>query len=367
MIIMAIDDSNAYVSRQHGAEFFNGAISRYHSVFPFITRLITHLCAPGFCFLMGAAVVWFAASRRGRGWTELQILQKLAARGFALFLVGQFLENPVVLAQSFLKGPAVRLATMSMPPPMDGLPSYWGFIKMSNLGVVMMACSVLLRFGVRVWAVAGVLCVAATNSLLPADGAVGPLWKTILLELGLSGHMVGVYPVIPWLGVAACGMCFGYWWKQRAGSSPALVSGLGLAMVGFAMLVRFAGGWGNLQLPRDNSWIEFLNNVKYPPSLVFWTLSVGVDLLLLAALMCLPGLYRSAKSPLMVFGQTPLFFYIVHLYLFAVTGFLFFREAAPLWVTYPVWLGGLILLYPVCAWYRQFKLAKAPESLWRMF
>ena len=40
-----------------------------------------------------------------------------------------------------------------------------------------------------------------------------------------------------------------------------------LLLTGF--FLREAGGWGNIRPQRDLGWIEFLNNVKYPPSLVF--------------------------------------------------------------------------------------------------
>jgi uncharacterized membrane protein len=137
-----------------------------------------------------------------------------------------------------------------------------------------------------------------------------------------------------------------------------LLAGLGL---------RAAGGWGNIRLPRDNGWIEFLNNVKYPPSLVFWTTAVGADLLLLALLIRLPDGMKSERSPLIVFGQTPLFFYLTHFYLLTAFAFVFFREPSSLEGAYGMWAVVLIILYPVCAWYRRFKMTKPKESLWRMF
>ena len=68
-----------------------------------------------------------------------------------------------------------------------------------------------------------------------------------------------------------------------------------------------------------------------------------------------------------MFGQTPLFFYVAHFYLLAACGFVFFREAAPLEGAYLVWAPVLVVLYPVCAWYRTFKMTKPRESLWRLF
>ena len=81
----------------------------------------------------------------------------------------------------------------------------------------------------------------------------------------------------------------------------------------------------------------------------------------------LPAWVRGARSPLLVFGQTPLFFYITHFYLLLAFGFLLFQKPGSLQVAYVMWVVVLVLLYPVCAWYRGFKLAKPRESLWRMF
>lgn len=107
--------------------------------------------------------------------------------------------------------------------------------------------------------------------------------------------------------------------------------------------------------------------MKYPPSAVFWCLTLGIDLLLLGALMRLPEFIKAPRSPLIVFGQTPLFFYIAHFWLFTALAFVFFREPASLANMYWVWGAGVIALYPVCAWYRDFKLSKPRESLWRIF
>ena len=366
MMFMAIDHVNAYVSRQHGSEFWNGAVTVYSSSFAFLTRLITHLCAPGFFFLMGAGIYWFATSRRDSGWTASQVTRRTAWRGFAILLTGQFLENPILFTTFFLAPPAVALSHLTLAPPNDATQPFWGFITLSGLGAVMIVCAFLLRLPPWTWFVVSAASVLATHTLLPSDGHTGPLWASVLLAPGISQHVLVMYPVIPWLAVATFGMYFGYLWKSR----PALQSNvwiLGLALIAVAVTVRALAGPGNLVLPRDASWIEFFNNVKYPPSLVFWTLSVGVDLVILAALMRLPAAIRSVNSPFVVYGQAPLLFYVAHFYVLAAIGFTFFRTAAPLEMTYAIWLVILVIFYPICRAYRTFKLAKPAESLWRLF
>ena len=82
----------------------------------------------------------------------------------------------------------------------------------------------------------------------------------------------------------------------------------------------------------------------------------------------LAGLMRvSERSPLLVYGQTPLFFYFAHFLSFLALGFLLFREPGTIAHVYLAWAAVVVALYPACVWYRRFKLSKPPESLWRMF
>ena len=365
MMIMAVDHASAYIARQHASEFWAGAMSAYTSAFPFLTRWITHLCAPGFFFLLGAGVYWYAATRSGQG--EAAAMRRTVWRGFVIVLLGQFIEAPLLVIETFLKPAAVSLNRITAPPPNDGtFTLFWGFITLTGLGLAMMACGLLLRLRPWTWLLVSALCVVATHTLLPASGQTGPLWLSVLLVPGISHHVVVMYPAIPWLAVAAAGMYFAYWWRRNPQQAGRRVWMVGLALVAVSVALRAARGWGNIRLPRDGSWIEFLNNVKYPPSFVFWTMSVGIDLLLLALLARMPRIVRSAPSPLVVFGQTPLFFYLAHFALLTVLALAFFHEPASLAGAWGMWAVVLAVLYPVCLWYRNFKMSKPRESFWRM-
>ena len=360
MMLMAIDHSSAFIARQHASEFWAGAMSAYESAFPFLTRWITHLCAPGFFFLMGAGIYWSAARR-----PDASPVRSTIWRGTVIFLCGQFFEKPLASLQGSLKPPAVSLNKITAPPPVDGSDLYWMFLVLSGLGATMIVCALLLRLRPWMWLTVSALCVIATHSLLPASGQPGPWWSVALLTPGLSQHIFVLYPLIPWLAGAAAGMYFGYWWRNDPDRARRQIWIIGLVLVCVGIAIRAAGGWGNIRPPRDASWIEFLNNVKYPPSLVFCTMSLGIDLLLLALLIRLPEAIKSARSPLIVFGQTPLFFYIAHFAALAAFAFVFFREPGSLQMAYGMWAVVLLLLYPVCAFYRNFKMAKPPESPWR--
>jgi uncharacterized membrane protein len=51
IILMAIDHARAFVAKNHPGEFWGHALPDYGSdALAFLTRLVTHLCAPGFMF-----------------------------------------------------------------------------------------------------------------------------------------------------------------------------------------------------------------------------------------------------------------------------------------------------------------------------
>jgi predicted acyltransferase len=117
--------------------------------------------------------------------------------------------------------------------------------------------------------------------------------------------------------------------------------------------------------------IDFLNVVKYPPGITFLLLTLGIDLVLLAIFA---RIWRGKPSsrfwylnPLFVFGKTPLFFYILHLYLYGFIGRTFFSEGTGIPGMFIWWLAGLVILYPFCLVYGRFQDTRAPDSIWRFF
>jgi uncharacterized membrane protein len=140
---------------------------------------------------------------------------------------------------------------------------------------------------------------------------------------------------------------------------------VGLAfLVGF-MLIRYLDGFGNIRPLEGNSWIDFLNVVKYPPSIAFTLLTTGINLILLGALARLPESLQRYFNPLVVYGQVPLFFYVLHLFLYAGLGWLLARHGTTIERMLPIWLLGLVILYPLCLWFGRIKHAQPPNSVLR--
>ena len=132
------------------------------------------------------------------------------------------------------------------------------------------------------------------------------------------------------------------------------------------------------------SLLSFLNATKNPPSLLYLSMTVGPALVVLSLL---ENVQNKFASILIVYGNVPLFYYILHIYLIHLlsaiaffmrghsleeaskTGNVFpFYFLAPgegygLTIVYAVWLFVVMLLYPLCKWYDKYK-SSHKEKWW---
>ncbi len=369
MVLMALDHVVAFVYRYHPSEVWAGAWTRYASWERFVTRLVTHLCAPGFFLMMGAGVALFLEARREQGWTDSQARGFLWKRGLLLLLINQLIEN-----RAWTLGFMVSQAPPAAVPdgPWPGTPGSMTFVfsVLSGLGMALILSSLLLRLRTLYLALLATGIIAASVVFTPGPEHLRDFYSLPLRLLflpGQTGSGFVLYPLVPWSGVALWGIVFGRMLHRHKDRTLALLPWIGLGMVAVAILVRGIGGPGNLRLPRDGSVIEFFNLIKYPPSLVFLLLFAGVNVLLMSAWNRIGDRMGRMGGILTTFGQVPLFYYLLHLFFYCFIGAIGFRKGASLPVTYLVWLLGLIPLYFACRAYRRFKSTTPVDSLWRFF
>ena len=173
------------------------------------------------------------------------------------------------------------------------------------------------------------------------------------------------YPVVPWLGVTGLGLLFGKLLLRDAHEADRLARWTGLGLLVLFVIIRTIGGFGNFnEVPAG--WIGFLNVVKYPPSLAFLTMTLGINLLLMGIWSRSGSHPQTRYLPLVVFGRVALFFYLLHLWVYSLLG-LFFKAGSGLVTMYGFWLLGLMILYPFCYMYNRFKSFTPLTSLWRFF
>jgi uncharacterized membrane protein len=182
------------------------------------------------------------------------------------------------------------------------------------------------------------------------------------------------YPFVPWLAMMMLGWVFGrHIVLSNAGKTNVkpikilIVSGIILLLT--FVIVRAVNDYGNMFLYRaDGSWQQWLHVSKYPPSLSYSALELGLLALCLALLMKIePRIGVRPNGPILVFGQTAMFFYLLHRLVLEIPATYFgLRGFGDISTTYIVWAIMLVPLYYACIWYRDVKKAY-PDSVLKYF
>lgn len=324
----------------------------------FLTRWITHYCAPTFVFLAGTS-----ASLSGRRKSRSELGAFLVKRGVWIAA----LEFTVVrFAWSFDLDYGTGLFLLVM----------WA------IGASMVVLAALVRLPVGVVGAFGVFVMAAHNLLdgLPSAplGLPAPVWSVLHVPGRVPFGFVG-YPLIPWIGVMAAGYAFGSVYAWPAAKRRRLLVQAGLGMTAAFVVLRASGGYGDpspwsTQPTPAFTALSFLNVTKYPPSLDYLLMTLGPMLVLLAAFERWPKL---ESRVLVTFGRVPLFAYVVHLMIAHLAAVLtavavgfdaslllvfpFFYPPEwgfPLPVVYLAWVGVLALLYLVSRWFAGVKTGR---------
>ena len=367
MVLMALDHASFFIARMHSREFWGTALPDYTSVFPFLLRLVSHLCAPGFFFLMGVGMALMVTARLREGWSHQRLTRFFLVRGALLIGLQLLVENPA-WGLAFVYGVPGSFVSRGGPLPGggEGMAVYFGVLF--ALGGVMMVLALTMRWYWYFHLAMALGAIFLTQWVTPGPDASQQLFhEGLRLSMipGRTGQVVVYYPVLAWLGVAGLGIVVGKW-LAAAGNDREVFRWIGIAgallLICFG-LIRSLGGFGNIHDPAPG-WIGFLNVTKYPPSLAFLCLTLGVNGVLLSGI-ALTGIGSGYLSrALLVFGREPLFFYVIHLYLFGLMGWLVPAGVPPMHMLL-FWLVGLGVLYPLCQLYYRFKRTQPSSSLWR--
>ncbi len=341
MAIMALDHSSGEFNV--GRLFTDGALF-YSAGTPlptaqFLTRFVTHLCAPSFVALAGTSLALSLARRsQGSAWNvDRHLLTRgLIIAGFELWVSLFWMPPGRFLFQVLY---AIGTSYLFMIP----------LRRLPSVALLAIASSIVL-FGEGVIRACGW-----------ASGAA-PALAGLLLVPGRHGRVMIAYPTLHWLAMMLFGFVFGRLLAKRPDRRRVQ---RGLALAGVALLalfavVRGANGYGNMDLPRyDGSLVQWLHVSKYPPSLSFVLLEIGILALLLAVLQFVEERTTpSSDGVLLVLGQTPMFFYLLHIPLLVLGAHaLGLEHTLGLGATYTIAVVVIAVLYPACRVYRRYKMA----------
>jgi uncharacterized membrane protein len=354
MILMALD---------HTRDFFGSSGPNPRDVADpvlFLTRWITHYCAPVFIFLAGISAYLYGA--RGRSTGELS--RFLLTRGLFL-IVAEF--TIVRFGWTFNPGFSVLVAQV-----------IWA------IGASMVALAGLVwlpRAAVAVFALALIAGHNLFDGVQPANlGGMAWLWS-FLHEGGnvQAGNLrlFVLYPLIPWIGVMAAGFALGPVFTGAAEQRRRVLVGLGLAVTAGFVVLRASNLYGDpAPWQAQETWLStvlsFLNCEKYPPSLLYLAMTLGPALLLLAAF---EGVRGRLAGWITIYGRVPLLYYVAHIYLLhlaalAMVLIVYWNDLS--WMTasppqkpadygfslpgvYVIWLLAVAALYPLCRWFAGVK------------
>ncbi|MCK6391861.1 MAG: heparan-alpha-glucosaminide N-acetyltransferase domain-containing protein [Azonexus sp.] len=315
----------------------------------FFTRLTSHVCAPVFVLLTG-----LGAALYGSGRSREDTAAYLAKRSLLLVV----LELTVVgFGWSF-----------SVSPPMIYLQVIWA------IGLAMLALSVLLWLPRAMQIGLAALIIFGHNALdgvqFTRDAAGFIPWAILhdrsVIELGGGLAVRTSYPLLPWIGIILFGYLLGPLYAQTTAAATRkrrLFAMAWAALAGFVVL-RLVNVYGDHVWQAGNtalaSLMAFLNLTKYPPSLHFILLTLGLGLLALASLERTQGGKVLARI-----GRVPMFFYLAHIYLLHLLYLLFVElyglnqglrfGFSQVWMLWAMVLPVLAALYFPCRWFAQLK------------
>ena len=367
MILMALDHVRDFVHR--GAMSASPTDLATTTPVLFLTRWVTHLCAPTFMLTAGlGAFLWW---RRGR--TKAQLSVFLLSRGAWLMLLEVTVMRWAYDFDLVRRYPVLLLVLWVLGLCMIGL-----------AGLVWLPIPVLATLSLAVIALHNGLDGVTADRFGSAAGAWNLLHQPGAFVIAGIPVIVG-YPLIPWIAVMALGFCAGPLFLMERQRRRRRLAAIGAAAIVWFIVERAINAYGDpvpwaTQPSPGFTVLSVLNTTKYPPSLDFLLMTLGPALL---ALAWLDGPALQPSNPLVVFGRVPLFYFVLHFYLghlaavllaFARYGvgartFVFHRLPSmggpaalfpprfgeDLWVVYLVWGIIVLALYPACRWFGSLK------------
>ncbi|KAK4193167.1 hypothetical protein QBC35DRAFT_480818 [Podospora australis] len=384
MALMALDHTAMMLNAwPHGTavdgENDSRDVHRWNRTAAYVIRTLTHLCAPGFTFLLGMGVVYFSRSRTNLSWTSRQMGWHFFVRAVVLTAVSELLGlvisvgrvwffNIVLFALAvdyFLAGvlwlalarteKALAFALLKALPlrrkdkddpteallqPRDGIAEDIApdrtIIRAADISWHAHNVFLAILSAVTIWwniwlSPTGGHCGVEPVAKLP-DSIFATIWfYNIFTDRVLSG-----FPPLAWLSFAVLGLLYGRIILARSWTARSIRLGNALAGLVFLLIFVFSrlfhfgnlsegclhmaehAGQGNQYLASARS---FFYLTKYPPDVAFWAFTMAANHLLLAFFAAIPVKFAERTFHVfLVYGTSALFFYILHMFVLLALG-----------------------------------------------
>lgn len=333
----------------------------------FFSRWITHFCAPTFVLLSG-----ISAFLAGKNRTNNQLAGFLLKRGLWLIFVELVIINFITALD-----PSFYLFVLQVIWAIGGSMVILGLLVWVRLNPTAIGL-----IGLFIFLSHNVIDQMHNNTI-----KTNLIWRILLSSDGFSridtiapGHiLLAAYALLPWTGVMLCGYGLGKLYLLAADKRKRILARLGIGLLVFFLVFRWLNVYGDPSpwLVQQSGWqtcMSFLNVTKYPCSLLYLCMTLGAALLVLATT---EKAGNRLSSILIVYGNTPFFYYVLHWALAQTitvvvffstghhlqdmnpdkTGFPFSSNnvGVPLAGVYLAWLFLVTVLYFPCRWFGQYK------------
>jgi len=187
------------------------------------------------------------------------------------------------------------------------------------------------------------------------------------------------YPPVPWLGIMLVGFASGRLFELSVDKRKKIFIRIGIGSLLLFILLRFINIYGD-PFPWSSqnnlmfSFLSFINITKYPPSLLFCLITLGIMFLILAF-----AERKTRFTPIVsVYGKVPLFYFVLHFYIIHILLLIILflqgirwsemafatgtfgrpngmESGLQLWAVYLIWIAIVTLLYLPCNRFGKYK------------
>jgi uncharacterized membrane protein len=328
----------------------------------FMTRWITHLCAPTFVFLSGTSAF-------------LSVQNQTSIKGSRNFLLKRGIW--LVFLNFTINNFAIHFDI------------HFGVLfsqVIAAIGFGFIGLALLLKLPTRTIAIIGLLIIFSHDLLRGISFSNAPLnmiWQ-LFMGVGLfpitpNTNFLVSYPIIPWLGIMLAGYSFGSLFNLADAKRKKLFLKIGFGSIALFVLLRAVNIYGDgfhwsVQKNRLYTLLSFINTTKYPPSLLFTLMTLGISITLLSLLN---NIQNKTTDVISVYGKVPLFYWLFHWFIVHFVAMGVFLSQGYHWSdmqfagfgfgrpqnggglslpgVYIAWIGIVAFFYPICKWYWKYK------------
>jgi len=330
----------------------------------FFTRWITYLCAPTFVFLAGTSA--YISLRKSNSISKTRGF--LLKRGLYLIV----LEFIVVNFALFFD-PAYHTIL---------------FEVIAAIGFGFIILGLLLKASYKLIGIIGLVILFGHNLVPFIPLAKNSILRTVLTPFFGPGAFpvfsnrvfIMGYPPIPWLSIMLVGFASGKFFELPDEKRKRLFIKIGLSGLLLFIVLRYINIYGDpvqwaSQKTAVFTFLSFMNVTKYPPSLLFCLVTLGIMFLMLAFS---EGSTNKLSKIVSVYGKVPLFYFLVHFFIihFIMLALMFLQgfswsqldfasgafgrpkgvqSGVELWVIYLIWIAVVIMLYKPCLLFGKYK------------